>query len=77
MLAQLDSLIEMLAQVQGEGVSKGLTKEELEQINVIKYKKKEEDELCTVCYCNFEEGEKAMILPCHHLFHPECIQKWL
>ena len=33
--------------------------------------------MCIICYCNFEEGENFMTLPCKHLFHPECIGTWL
>ena len=40
MFTELDSLIELLAQVHNHGRSKGLSKEELEQINIVKYKKK-------------------------------------
>ncbi|PIC53200.1 hypothetical protein B9Z55_003003 [Caenorhabditis nigoni] len=48
--------------------------------NETKYAKKEgeeEDDTCTVCLNNFEAGESIRKLPCNHLFHPECIYKWL
>ena len=31
---------------------------------------------CIICLCNFELNEKAIILPCTHIFHSECIKSW-
>lgn len=32
---------------------------------------------CAVCLCEFEENEKARLLPkCRHSFHVECIDMW-
>ena len=42
MFGELETLIELLAQLQGGGRERGLSEEELERINIIKYKKKEE-----------------------------------
>lgn len=50
----------------------------MKEFKVTKYvKKNEEGDLCTICYCNFEEGEEALELPCKHIYHPECIKTWL
>jgi len=32
---------------------------------------------CSVCMCDFEPDESVKVLPCKHLFHKECIAKWL
>ncbi|KAG2494677.1 hypothetical protein HYH03_007193 [Edaphochlamys debaryana] len=32
---------------------------------------------CTVCLCEYEEGERITQLPCKHDFHSTCINKWL
>lgn len=34
---------------------------------------------CTICLCEFTEGEKTCGLPCHtdHIFHPQCLKSWL
>lgn len=37
----------------------------------------EDDDTCTVCLSNYEEGESIRKLPCNHVFHPDCIYKWL
>ncbi|XP_046546377.1 E3 ubiquitin-protein ligase Arkadia-like [Haliotis rubra] len=34
-------------------------------------------EKCTICLCEFEEGEDVRRLPCMHLFHIECVDQWL
>ncbi|CAD6197028.1 unnamed protein product [Caenorhabditis auriculariae] len=37
----------------------------------------EETERCTVCLCDFETGDEVRSLRCTHIFHPDCIDKWL
>lgn len=32
---------------------------------------------CTVCLCEYEEGERITQLPCQHEFHSMCINKWM
>ncbi|XP_041356123.1 uncharacterized protein LOC121373517 [Gigantopelta aegis] len=34
-------------------------------------------EKCTICLCEFEDGEDVRRLPCMHLFHIECVDQWL
>lgn len=36
-----------------------------------------EAERCTVCLCEFETGEEVRNLRCTHIFHVNCIDKWL
>ena len=31
---------------------------------------------CTICLNSFKHGDKALILPCIHIFHTDCIKKW-
>ncbi|KAL9332677.1 hypothetical protein ACSQ67_002287 [Phaseolus vulgaris] len=35
------------------------------------------DAECRVCLCELEEGEKVRKLQCHHMFHRDCLDKWL
>ena len=74
---ELFTLIEILAGREGNRHSKGMKKDEISEIPVTKYKPKEEGEMCTICYCEFERNENVMVLPCKHLFHPDCVGKWL
>ena len=32
---------------------------------------------CSVCMCEFEEGETIRTLPCFHKYHAACIDTWL
>lgn len=32
---------------------------------------------CSICIENLEVDEEVTVLPCHHLFHEECIKAWL
>ncbi|KAI3748717.1 hypothetical protein L6452_11992 [Arctium lappa] len=38
----------------------------------------EDDAICSICLCEFEEGEELRTLPeCSHSFHVPCIDMWL
>ncbi|CAI5438016.1 unnamed protein product [Caenorhabditis angaria] len=39
--------------------------------------KPDETDRCTVCLCDFEGGKEVRKLQCDHIFHPDCIDKWL
>ena len=36
-----------------------------------------EAESCNICYEDFKEGDKLRLLPCMHVFHAECVDRWL
>jgi len=60
-------------------VSKGLTKEEIKQIPKAIYDKVHNinEDKCSVCYCEFELGDKLKKLSCTHQYHSKCIKPWL
>lgn len=35
------------------------------------------DETCSICTDEFNMGEESRKLPCGHVFHPACIDKWI
>ena len=39
--------------------------------------KKEEHLGCSICTEDFTTGEDVRVLPCHHKYHPACIDPWL
>ena len=34
------------------------------------------NEQCIVCTMEYKRGEKIVLLPCYHDYHPACIKKW-
>ena len=58
----------------------GMTEEELQYINryTTAYKYSEIEELCSICFDIFQDGDKVTHLPrCAHNFHVACISGWL
>lgn len=35
------------------------------------------NERCSICLVDLELGDSVKELPCNHIFHPDCIDKWL
>ena len=31
---------------------------------------------CTICLCDYINGDKVVNLPCIHMFHAICINEW-
>jgi len=60
-------------------VSKGLKPEEIKQIPKKVYQKTlgKQEELCSICFSEFELGNKIRKLPCSHEYHSKCIKTWL
>ncbi|CAN8280555.1 unnamed protein product [Cochlearia groenlandica] len=63
--------------------SRGLTQELIETLPTRKYKfgsifsRKRAGERCVICQLKYKIGERQMNLPCKHMYHSECISKWL
>lgn len=59
----------------------GLSSRQIELFPVRKYRPIQNgaSELtqCTICLCDYEEGENVRTLPCFHYFHVDCIDSWL
>ncbi|XP_050436992.1 E3 ubiquitin-protein ligase RNF181-like [Adelges cooleyi] len=34
-------------------------------------------EQCQICLCQYQVDDKALVMPCHHIFHDSCLKKWL
>ncbi|TXG58575.1 hypothetical protein EZV62_016404 [Acer yangbiense] len=57
---------------------RGTSNSTLRLIPVYRYSKDCDQGTCSVCLCEFKEGEQIRVLPeCLHLFHVACIDMWL
>ncbi|KAF7836037.1 E3 ubiquitin-protein ligase BIG BROTHER-like [Senna tora] len=70
----------------GEAVgtqSRGLSKEQIDLLPTSKYnfkslfKRKKSGKRCVICQMTYKRGDQQMKLPCTHVYHGECITKWL
>ena len=51
----------------------------LNKCTVITYNKNDDNvyNICSICLCDFEEGDQVRKLICGHLYHENCVMKWL
>lgn len=65
----------------GEDRPAGLDRNNLSKLTRGAFKKRPtrsgEEEKCTICLVEFEDGETVNQLPCQHIFHVNCIENWL
>ncbi|XP_039121823.1 E3 ubiquitin ligase BIG BROTHER-related-like [Dioscorea cayenensis subsp. rotundata] len=71
---ELSELCEMVG-----SVNKGLSKNKILSLPSISYKSAENGstDQCVICLLNFEDGDSLVSLSCEHLYHRDCIRKWL
>ena len=63
--------------------SNGFSDQEIENLPQFTFegsnevKKPEDEEQCSICLMEFQNGEVIRTLPCIHNFHKDCINQWL
>ncbi|KAK7243582.1 hypothetical protein RIF29_38387 [Crotalaria pallida] len=70
----------------GEAVgtqSRGLSQELIDMLPTSKYKlkslfkRKDSGKRCVICQMSYRRGDRQITLPCNHVYHGQCITKWL
>ena len=62
---------------QEEPATKPVTRHTLKSLEVTTITKDPTCECCSICQCDYQDGEQEMKLPCGHAFHPDCLTPWL
>ena len=77
-LAMLGVLINFLEHIENQ--SNQVDEKLLKRIPIIevedKNKLSEDNKKCTICQEEYDNKDKVIVLPCLHVFHPECINNW-
>jgi len=68
LLLQLDERVEN---------RKGASKPMIESLPCFKVTETEKGESCCICLDEYIVGESLRKLPCNHIFHKDCIERWL
>lgn len=61
-------------------IYRGLSIDEIAKIQHMMVMKQDKitEEMCSVCYEDFKQGDDMCVLPvCHHIFHMNCVKEWL
>ncbi|KAJ8635449.1 hypothetical protein MRB53_009716 [Persea americana] len=70
----------------GEAVgtqNRGLSQERISSLPISKYKwsffsrNKMRGERCVICQMAYRRGDRQMTLPCKHIYHANCVSRWL
>lgn len=54
-----------------------LTKDEFQKIPYRKTRGSEYEQHCSICLNNYVRNQRLRVLPCEHVYHTKCIERWL
>jgi len=72
-----DDILNLLFQQHQPQTPPPTSKEFIETCPIISITNPESHDLCLVCQDNYQIGDEALKLPCHHLYHKDCLLPWL
>lgn len=74
-----EDLLRMEEQLAGliDPTTVGATQEHIDNQTLSYRYAKRIDEKCTICLCEFLDQDDVRRLPCMHLFHIDCVDRWL
>ena len=78
----LPCVIRLLASLHDPAVGRGASDRDLAKLPTVPYAEdldllKGEEQCCSVCITDYDQGDKLRVLPCKHLFHAKCVDQWL
>ena len=77
-LNNLNNFMNLLIINELEDVRLTITQEELDKIPLLDFSEiKTDEKICSICLDEFDKDSKIRKIDCTHLFHSECIDKWL
>ena len=48
-----------------------------EKVNYFTIDEVTQSKECSICLCNFESSDRVGKLPCRHMYHEDCLNKWI
>lgn len=78
-LSALDTISERMDEIQGVDINP-MRQAKIQLLPVHNYTLSEKTQCsstCSVCLESYVEGESLKTLPCMHVFHTTCIDRWL
>lgn len=75
--AQPDSDLPVLASAAVAALPTGMAATAMPPIDTARTDDDDDDNRCIVCAERYEPDDDLLWLPCHHIFHEECVKKWL
>ncbi|KAJ1560398.1 hypothetical protein HK096_008886, partial [Nowakowskiella sp. JEL0078] len=74
-----DIITEMMEQQARQSAPPAATEEMINALSKVQINEEiiKQSADCSICQDSFSEGSSVIELPCHHIFHPVCIEHWL